>query len=267
VTVLTESELREQLRRPRTGARVVVPPGAVLSPAARDFVGHWRLELVEEPQDAGGPNTGGRAALDRPGAPRGWDRPSTFPVVLEGETPRCVTCGGEVHGKPDGLTQLDACHFAPKTTPRIRLRGRIDSLQALALLAAARVAAGGNPTLARHLSTVAAYCRELLSAEYNERPAAPPELEAGDTEQVHRATHDPRGELGVDHLTPGADDPEALHWCNHLRCQVREVEVVALDTFPSPHHPYGASIVHGLNRLSSVVYYLELRLLAEGGTW
>jgi hypothetical protein len=46
---------------------------------------------------------------------------------------------------------------------------------------------------------------------------------------------------------------------------VREVEIVALDTFPSPHHPYGASIVHGLNRLSSAVYYLELRLVAGGG--
>ena len=37
----------------------------------------------------------------------------------------------------------------------------------------------------------------------------------------------------------------------------------ALAAFGSPHHSYGASICHGLNRLSSLVYYLELRLMAR----
>jgi ethanolamine utilization cobalamin adenosyltransferase len=262
VSVLTEASLRAQLRRPRVGARIHVPAGATLSPAAQDFVSHWRLELVDAADDEAADATDGGQ-----GGGRSWDRPSRFPVVLEGDTPRCVTCGGAVQDKPDGLTQLDACHFAPKNAPRIRLRGRLDSLQALALLAACRASAAGCGELARNLGTVAAYCRELLSAEYNERPAAAPELDGRDEAAVHAATHDPWGELGIDHLTPGVDGSEALHWCNHLRCQVREVEVLAIDTFPSPHHPYGASIVHGLNRLSSVVYYLELRLVAAGGTW
>jgi ethanolamine utilization cobalamin adenosyltransferase len=259
VIVVTESALRERLRQPRVGARVTVPPGASLSPAARDFVAHWGLEVVEGDDRVHRASNEGEAAA--------WDRPATFPVVLEGEAPRCVTCGSAVSDKPDSLTQLDACHFAPKTEPRIRLRGRIDSLQALALLAASRAGAGDAPQLARHLGTVAAYCRELLSAEYNERPAAPPELDGRDEAAVHAATHDPRGAFGVDHVTPGPDDPEPLHWCNHLRCQIREVEVVALDAFPSQHDPVGASVVHGLNRLSSVVYELELRLVAAGGRW
>lgn len=251
--IVTESALRQQLRQPRQGARVVVPAGASLSPSAQDFVSHWRLQV----------ETTGSVATESGVA--SWDRPSTFPVSLEGTVPHCVTCGGEVTSKPDGLTQLNACHFAPKTAPRIRLRGRIDSLQAAALLVAAKAGAAGHRQLQDGLATVAAYCRELMSAEYNERPAAPPEVDGKDEDAIHRATHHPQDELGVEHLTPGPADPELLHWLNVLRCQTREVEILALDTFPTPHHAFGASIVHGLNRLSSVVYYLELRLTAAKG--
>jgi ethanolamine utilization cobalamin adenosyltransferase len=261
--IVTESALREQLRQPRAGARVSVPPGSSLSPAARDFVAQWQLEVVRDggvsSADTGSGSRGRRSA--RTGAPD-WERPSTFPVVHEGAPPRCVCCGGGVTGKPDGLTQLNDCHFAPKTHARIRLRGRVDGLQALAMLAVARAGAAGVPALQADLGTVAAYCRELMSAEYNERPAAPPAIGEVDEEAIHRATHDPTGTLGVGHVLPRETDPEVLHWLNLLRTQVREAELVALDAFGSPHHGYGASIVHGLNRLSSLVYYLELRLVA-----
>jgi ethanolamine utilization cobalamin adenosyltransferase len=249
--IVTEAALREQLRRPTMRARVTVPAGATLSPAAQDFVAQWHLQLDEVAAGSGTTTAGD------------WNRPSSFPVVLDGDLPRCVACGEQVHEKPDQMTQLDACHLAPKTAPRIRLRGRLDSLQALALLAAARARTDGLSGLSAALEEVAAYCRELLSAEYNERPAEPLELDGRDAASLRGATHAPERELGVAHLTPTADDPELLHWLNLLRCDVREVEIVALDAFPSPRHPYGASIVHALNRLSSAIYYLELRLVAD----
>ena len=270
--IVTEAALREQLRQPRYGGRVRVPPGATLSPSAADFVAHWRLEIIEEDAPAG------PAGLGQASGPASWDRPSSFPVSLEGTPPRCTTCGSEVAAKPDGLTQLDACHFVAKTHPRIRLRGAVDGLQALALLAAARAreasateasATGAGATeagateVAKGLATVAAYCRELMSAEYNERPAAAPQLLGLDEKSLHEATHDPRSALGIDHVTPGPEHPELLHWLNLLRCQVRAAELDALAAFGSPHHSYGASICHGLNRLSSLVYYLELRLMAR----
>jgi len=54
---------------------------------------------------------------------------------------------------------------------------------------------------------------------------------------VHRATHDPHGVLGVDHLVPEVTDPELVLRLNALRCAVREVELVAAEVFASPHHP------------------------------
>lgn len=234
--IVTEAALREQLRHPTQGASVSVPAGAVLSPAARDFVSHWRLQVEEAPT--------------RPTAPA-WDRASAF-------TFDPVPCEGMGEGKPDHVTQLQGGQLAPKTHPRIRLRGRLDSLQALALLAGHHARAGGADATADHLDTVAAYVRELLAAEYQLRPAGTMVIDGLDEQALHAATHDPRTALGVDHLTPASSDAEVLLWCNWLRAQVREVELAALDAFPDPHDPTGGPLVHGLNRLSSAVYWVEL---------
>jgi ethanolamine utilization cobalamin adenosyltransferase len=251
VTIVTEADLREQLRRPTEGARVVVPAAATLSPAAQDFVAQWRLEVV---------------AADAVPAPASvaWDRPGTFPVQRDGAVPCCDQCGEAVTHKPDHLTQVDAGHFGPKNTPRMRLRGKLDSLQALTLLAAAR-AAETDPWLAKELATVAAYCRELLSAEYHAREVAPLVLGGLDEGQIHTATHAPESTFGVSHLIPDVGDPESLLWLNQLRCAVREAELDALDAFPPvPEQPPArASLVHALNRLSSGVYLLELQLAAR----
>lgn len=256
--IVTEEGLREQLRHPRQGASVSVPAGATLSPAARDFVAQWRLDIQEtnptdRPQPAHGAHTG-----------TSWNRPSAF--TFDPETrPVCTSCGSEVSDKPEGMTQLNACHLAPKTHPRIRLRGRLDSLQALTLVIAAKARDVGDRQTAARLDTLAAYLRELLAAEYQEREAAPLELDGLDAAAIRRATHDPRSTLGVDHLAPESTDPGTLLECNWLRTQVREVELVAVETFPDPHDPYGYSLVHALNRLSSAVYYVALAQAAGVG--
>jgi ethanolamine utilization cobalamin adenosyltransferase len=258
MTIVSEAELRTQLGPPRQGAVVEVPPGTRLTPAAADLVRTWGLELREVAGAAAGATT--QAAQTAPA----WDVPGRFPVVLEGEIPRCVTCGGAVHDKPSHLTQLDARFFAPKSDARIRLRGRLDSLHALALLVAARAQADGWGELAVDLGTVAAYCRELLAAEYHLRPPAPLELAGLDEDTLHHASHHPREAVDLDHLVPDASHPEMLHWLNWLRCQVREAEILALDAFPPEHHPGtdGGPLARAVNRLSSAVYYLELRTAA-----
>jgi ethanolamine utilization cobalamin adenosyltransferase len=276
VTIVSEVELRAQLGPPRHGATVDVPPGARLTPAAADLVRAWSLELREVP----GAMPDGRGPWTRPGtgpapvAPdhrsreeaADWDVPGRFPVVLEGDVPVCVSCGTEVRRKPSHLTQLDARFFAPKTDARVRLRGRLDTLQALALLVAARARADGWPELANDLDTVAAYCRELLAAEYHLRAPGALRVAGLDEDTLHRASHHPEEAVGLPHLVPDATHPEILHWLNLLRCQVREAEMTALDAFPPEHHPgtEGGALARAVNRLSSAIYYLELRTAAAG---
>jgi ethanolamine utilization cobalamin adenosyltransferase len=260
--IVTEAALREQIRRPSRGLRVVVPAGSTFSPSAEDFVRTWGLQVEYVQAPVPSPAHGGpRGGAGRPV----WDRPGEFPVRLEGELPTCVTCGAKVRAKPDHLTQLDQAHFAPKTSPRIRLRGKLDTVHAMALLAGSRARAQGLADLAGHLESVAAYSREILSAEYAARPAARLEIAGLDEDELRSVTHDPVGSLGIEHLVPDSSDSEILLWLNWLRCEVREAELAALEAFPPDPDalPARASIAHGLNRLASAVYYLAL--LHESG--
>ena len=252
MAILTESEIRDLIRQPQPGMTLTVPPGTRLSPAAQDFVKHWRLELQYGPAPVEGE------------APGGWEKPATFPVQLTGETPTCSVCGMPVSAKPEHMTQLDAGRFAPKNITRIRFRGKMDTLQSRCLLIAARARALASPELAARLDTLAAYCREIMSAEYNERAVAPLAFGSVDEEAIHKATHHPEESFGIPHVTPTSTDPELLHWLNALRCESREVELVALDAFASvpDYRVVQPSLVRAINRFSSAVYYLELGLMS-----
>ena len=246
--ILTEAELRDRIRRPRRGMKVTVTPGTRFSPAARDFIAQWDLKIVEEAEES------------RPTeAAPAWDKPVSFPVrPVKRPDP-----------KPEHMTQLDAEHFAPKNIPRIRFRGKMDSVHGLFQLVAARARSFQLPDLARHLDTLAAYCREIVSAEYNDREVAEIQLAGLDAAALRHATHHPQEALGISHLTPGPEDHEILHWLNYLRTQVREAELAALDAFAPPpaYEPTRIDLIRALNRLSSAVYYLELLFKAGKLGW
>lgn len=115
--------------------------------------------------------------------------------------------------------------------------------------------------LVADLASLAAYCRELISAEYNERPVADLRLAGLDPDTMHRATLTRWSTLGVEHLTLDHHDDELQHLLNLARTESREIEIWPLRPFPSPHD-HGATICHALNRVSSAFYYLQLRRAA-----
>jgi ethanolamine utilization cobalamin adenosyltransferase len=199
-----------------------------------------------------------------------WDKPGSFPVVLSGPAPVCSQCGQPLHAKPEHLTQLDAGHFASKTSPRLALRGRVDSLHGLVMLTASVARRFELPELASQLDTLAAYCREIMSAEYNLRVVAPLTLLGKNEAELHEISHWPEKHLGIAHLVPGPYEHEILHWLNVLRTQAREVEIVALEAFPSDGLDpagVGASLARAFNRLSSAVYVLELYFQSGKLSW
>ncbi len=235
MTIITESELRELWQNGR-GRLPAFPPETRFSDSAREFLRNHKIEFQTSSE---------MASAD-------WNKPGTFPVVLSGPVPVCSECGQPIKHKPEHMTQLDAGHFAPKTTPRLVLRGRVDSLHAFVMLAASKARGFGMGALAGHLDTLAAYCREIMSAEYNMRPVAPLTLLGKSEEELHQISHWPDRHLGIQHIVPGPEDHEMLHWLNVLRTQAREVEVVALEAGPI------ANLPQAFNRFSSAVYVLEL---------
>jgi ethanolamine utilization cobalamin adenosyltransferase len=255
--VITEAELRE-LWRDGKNPLPPFPPGTRFSPAAQDFLKTHTLEIRFESFPT--------SNLQLPTSKPEWDRPAAFPVVLTGPAPVCAVCGQPLppSGKPDHMTQLDAGRLAAKTHPRIKLRGRLDTLHALIMLVAAEARRYQLPRLAEHLDTLAAYCREIQSAEYHGRTAQPLAVAGKSEDEIHEISHWPDKYLGIAHLTPGPDDHAILHWMNYVRTKTREAEVAALETYPPPER---ADLSRALNRLSSTVYYLELLFEAGNLSW
>ncbi len=252
--VITESELREMWRDGRNPLPAF-PPGTSFTPSARDFLNahQLKIEYAASPSTRSPASDGGNGSEASPD----WDRPGAFPVVLTGPAPVCSTCGQPVHNKPENLTQLDAGHFAPKTHPRVKLRGRLDTLHALTMLTASEARRTWLPRLAERLDTLAAYCREIQSAEYNARPVAPLQIAGMTEDEIHSLSHHPDQALGLPHIVPGAEDAAILHWLNFLRTTSREVEILALEVYPPPERE---DLARALNRFSSGVYVLELSI-------
>ena len=260
MSVFTESELREMWQNGR-GYLPPFPPGTRFSPAAQDFLATHALEVQFEDTPSVAAGITGPAA---------WDKPGSFPVVLTGPAPVCSECGQPLPNKPEHMAQIDAGHFAPKTASRLVLRGRVDSLHAMVMLTAAVARRFQLPELGASLDTLASYCREIMSAEYNLRPAAPLAMLGKSENELHEISHWPDRHLGMAHIVPGPHDHEILHWLNVLRTQVREAEIVALTAFPPgalDPDGVGASITKALNRLSSAVYVLELYFQAGKLSW
>jgi ethanolamine utilization cobalamin adenosyltransferase len=250
MTIVTESELREYWQSGH-GQLPAFSSDTRFTDSAREFLRQHKIDV----QTPVGIHESSHTHPE-------WDKPGTFPVVLTGPVPVCVVCGQPIKHKPDHMTQLDAGHYASKTDLRLVLRGRVDSLHAFVMLAAVKARGFQMVNLGSHLDTLAAYCREILSAEYNLRPVAPLILLGKREEELHEISHWPDRHLGIQHIVPGPEDHEMLHWLNVLRTQAREVEVIALEAFGADQglnlNGIGNNLSHAFNRFSSAVYVLEL---------
>ena len=268
MTFITESELREYWKNGQ-GKLPSFPPKTRFSAAALDFIKAHNIHIIHSssPKE---PEVNQPKADDLATTASGWDKPGQFPVVLSGDIPVCQECGQPLHAKPEHMTQIDSGHFAHKTNPRLLLRGRVDSLHAIVMLTASIARRYELPELARHIDTLAAYCREIMSAEYNLRPVMPLIMMSLSEDQIHDASHWPEKYVGIPHIVPGAQDHEVLHWLNMLRSQCREVEIIAIQAFPQSEFDtenIGASLARAFNRLSSAVYVLELYFTVGVLSW
>ena len=177
---------------------------------------------------------------------------------------QCSQCGCSVREKPEGLTHLDATTLAPKTHPRIILRGKLDS--AIASIVLTQTQYDPKKVLPKELpawlSDLRSWLGQVLRAEVTGESV--PDLGMGDFDftMIHAMSHAPEKHLGHDHLVPDVSHGFNAALLNKLRAEVREVELAAAG-LTSPERP---DIVRALNRLSSALYVLMIcTLLAEAG--
>ncbi len=231
--ILTEAELRALYQN---GKRHLpeFPEGTRFTPAALDFLHSIQCDKSSEKAPSAADNK----------STQSWDHPGSFTIDPSGKF--SINSGP----KPDTITQLDSKSFGSKNDPKIILRGRLDTLNACFLLTASHARKQNLNEIAAMIDTLGAYCREILSAEYHNRPPMPIQLAGLDEQAIHKISHEPEQIFYQSHLEPTSSSPELLLWLNWLRAESREVELCAIPL-------NRMDLIHALNRLSAAIYVIE----------
>ena len=158
--------------------------------------------------------------------------------------------------KPEHMTQLTGEVLVPKTHPRIRFRGSLDSLESRILLLALE-----EPELQAQCGELLDFVRQILKCEVLEEPFRVDRLLGMTLDQVRAYSQLPQQYLGIPHFMPGPRHGLRVARLNGLRTQVRQTELEAARAFPEGRE----DIIRGLNRLSSAVYILMLKCVQQQG--
>ena len=164
--------------------------------------------------------------------------------------------GGFIREKPEHMTHLNGEILVSKAHPRIAFRGAVDTLEAQLLLCQLEV-----PALQKELAEILALARTLIRCEVLEKPVPEGKL-CGLTEQEQRSrSHRPQDYYGQPHFMPECSDGREILALNRARCAARAAELAAVAAFvDAAGEPVRADILQALNRMSSMLYILMIRL-------
>lgn len=254
--VLTEIELRTILKNTGTIAEYKVPPGTILTPAARSFLAENRIDLIFSDEQETSSEEGKRDADSNLTTENGQDLEQNAKYFLMG-------AGVKISEKPEAYTHLYANNLVPKYHPRIKLRGKIDALEAQIIIAQVKANENKLEEMTKDLEEILTLARNILRAEVLSEPLADFTL-LGLTEQgLREVSHNPKKTLGVGHFVPSQEMGEMMAYLNLIRTQVRETEIYAVEAFFNPTEGLQREdLIKALNRMSSAVYVMMCRLKA-----
>ena len=226
--LLTEKEVRDNLRN-RAGKRVFyLGKGDQLTSGARDYLSRERIEIL--PAEKAKPE---RYRLEN---------------------------GGYLEEKPEHMTHLNGDILVHKTHPRIAFRGAMDTLETELLLCQLVT----EPDIRKDLGDILQLARKLIRCDVLEEPVGEEKL-CGLTQQELRShSHRPQDYYGQPHFMPEYADGAAVLQLSRARCAAREAELRAVAAFTDREgNPTRADILQAMNRLSSMLYILMIRIKSK----
>ena len=223
----TEQNVRDNVRN-REGKRVFyLAPKDQLTSGARDFLRRERIEIL----------------------PAERAKPDCY--VLEN--------GAYLTEKPEHMTHLNGNVLVWKTHPRIAFRGKMDLLEAELMLCQLNV-----PEMGKELQDILDTARYLLRCEVMDEQVAERKICGLESQELRKRSHMPQDYYGQPHFMPSAADGEEILCLNRARCIARQVEMAAVAAFTDEKgNPTRLDLLRMLNRLSSMLYILMIRLKAK----
>ena len=171
--------------------------------------------------------------------------------------------GGYLEKKPEHMTHLNADTLVSKLHPRIAFRGALDTLEAELILAQQAV----KRPFSDELEEILSLARNIMACDVLEKPLENQTL-CGLTEAEQRSrSHRPQDYYNQPHFMPSAADGASIARLNRARCAAREAELRAVSAFSDRDgNLTRQDIPRAMNRLSSMLYILMIRLKAESAT-
>ena len=222
-----EQAVRANIRN-RDGKRVYyLGKGDQLTSTARDFLRRERIEIL----------------------PGSQARPERYRLLS----------GGYAEEKPEHMTHLNGEVLVLKTHPRIRFRGKMDTLEAELILCQL---VPGAPEGA--LGEVLDLSRKILRCDVLEEPLRQDTLCGLTQAEQRERSHMPQDYYGQPHFMPQASDGPVIAGLNRARCFAREAELAAVEAFSDREgNLLREDIPKALNRMSSMLYLLMIQEKAK----
>ena len=222
-----EQAVRANIRN-RDGKRVYyLGKGDQLTSTARDFLRRERIEIL----------------------PGSQVRPERYRLLS----------GGYAEEKPEHMTHLNGEVLVLKIHPRIRFRGKMDTLEAELILCQL---VPGAPEGA--LGEILDLSRKILRCDVLEEPLRQDTLCGLTQAEQRERSHMPQDYYGQPHFMPQASDGSVIAGLNRARCFAREAELAAVEAFSDrDRNLIREDIPKALNRMSSMLYLLMIQEKAK----
>ena len=266
---ITEEVLRYELRNSEPDV-FIVPDGAILTPAAKEYLQQKkiRIQMKNNFRDQIHPGRKGKEKTESVGAAApqeqkapAEEKPEAMAVLRpkysEHET------GAFFYEKPEHMTQLYGNELVNKDDPRIIFRGKLDSLQALIVLAQAVIHENGCQTLVEDLNDILRHLRELMRCDVLAEDVPEMTTIGLSHAELRERSHDPMKFYKIKQmLLPDYTMGINYAYLNRIRTQIRETELAACTAFKEGRKYKRKDIIEELNRLSSALHIMMCKYLA-----
>ena len=246
--ILTEADLRSG--KYAVNSKVTIKEGTFITPLAKEYLRNNSIEVVYKDNNTSGGSFGKGVMSYSPISGTG-DKKYIDYETREGYS-----------DKPENMTHLFGNVLVPKNHPRILLRGKLDSLEALIMRTQITASDEGYGNIADDLDEVMSFVQKILACEVKNEPVPDIKILGMNSQRLRYVSHNLVEEFGIQHSVPHYSMGKLCVELNCLRTFIRETELCAVSAFSDGKKCERNDIVEALNRLSSCVYIIFCKKVA-----
>jgi propanediol utilization protein/ethanolamine utilization cobalamin adenosyltransferase len=247
--IVTEYELRANWHKTKDKV-IVLPPGSVITPSARDFI---RSKGIDVQIEGNGLQDINKSTLSNATQTIKTTQSESIQTRANPAPPSEAPAGV----KPEHMTHLRPGALVTKTHPVIAYRGQLDLFQCELIEAQILFSSIGETDLIQKLEEISSFARQLMVSEVQETPFEWETLLGLSPQELRERSHHPQKYFGVGHTPLSYTHGSLVAKLHHLRAKSREVELYANRAFTDETGDCcRTDLIQALNRLSSAFYIL-----------